>query len=306
MKLAIVQDGPVFNNLKESIAKTCAHIEAAAKEKADLIVFGESWLSGYPVWLDVCKDVNLWDHEPIKSVWADMFNNSVDVSSDELNPIKKLLAENNMYATIGINEKVLNGKGNNTIYNSLLIINDSGQLINHHRKLMPTYTEKLVHGLGDGAGLNSVDTPFGRLGGLICWEHWMPLTRQAMHDQGEDLHIGVWPFAKGMHHLASRTYAIEGRCHVVAVGQIMHKDELPNGMAISDSIEIDSTGLLLRGGSAIYGPDGESIIEPIYNKRKLIYSELDLKTNTKEYMNLAVSGHYQRPDVFGFEVNKKR
>ena len=134
----------------------------------------------------------------------------------------------------------------------------------------------------------------------------MPLTRQAMHDQGEDLHIGVWPFAKGMHHLASRTYAIEGRCHVVAVGQIMHMNELPNGMNISDSIKIDSTGLLLKGGSAIYGPDGEPIIKPVYNERKLIYSELDLRTNTKEYMNLAVSGHYQRPDIFGFEVNKKR
>ena len=306
MKIAIVQDGPVFNKLKESVAKTCAHIEAAARENVDLIVFGESWLSGYPVWLDVCKEVNLWDHEPIKSIWAKMFNSSVDISSEELNPIKQLLKENKMYATIGINEKVLSGKGNNTIYNSLLIINDSGQLINHHRKLMPTYTEKLVHGLGDGAGLNSVKTPFGRLGGLICWEHWMPLTRQAMHDQGEDLHIGVWPFAKGMHHLASRTYAIEGRCHVVAVGQIMHMNELPNGMNISDSIKIDSTGLLLKGGSAIYGPDGEPIIKPVYNERKVIYSELDLRTNTKEYMNLAVSGHYQRPDIFGFEVNKKR
>ena len=167
MKIAIVQDSPAFNKLKESVAKTCAHIEAAARENVDLIVFGESWLSGYPVWLDVCKEVNLWDHEPIKSIWAKMFNSSVDISSEELNPIKQLLKENKMYATIGINEKVLSGKGNNTIYNSLLIINDSGQLINHHRKLMPTYTEKLVHGLGDGAGLNSVKTPFGRLGGLI-------------------------------------------------------------------------------------------------------------------------------------------
>jgi len=306
MKLAIVQDGPVFNILNETIEKTCDYIRKAAEEKVDLIVFGESWLSGYPVWLDVCKDVNLWDHEPVKSVWANMFQNAVDVSSKDLDPIKKMLAENNMYATIGINEKVLNGKGNNTIYNSLLTFDNSGNLVNHHRKLMPTYTEKLVHGLGDGAGLNSIDTHFGRLGGLICWEHWMPLTRQAMHDQGEDLHIGVWPFAKGMHHLASRNYAIEGRCHVLTVGQVMHKDELPNGMELSDAIEPDASGLLLRGGSAIYGPDGEPIVEPLYNERKLILAELDLSKNTKEYMNLAVSGHYQRPDIFNFEVHKKR
>lgn len=306
MKIAIVQDGPVYNNLKESIQKTCNLIEEASAKKVDLIVFGESWLSGYPIWLDVCKDVSLWDHEPIKSLWADMYENAVDVSSDVLVPIQKLISNVGTHVVMGINEKIIKGKGNNTMYNSLLSFNANGELINHHRKLMPTYTERLVHGQGDGAGLKSVNTPFGRLGSLICWEHWMPLTRQSMHDEGEDIHIGVWPYAKEMHHLASRHYAIEGRCHVVAVGQIMHKNELPNDLTISDAIDTGEDGLLMRGGSAIYDATGAPIVEPLYGERKIIFAELDLTTNTKEYMNLAVSGHYQRPDIFDLKVNKKR
>ncbi|MBT8231552.1 MAG: carbon-nitrogen hydrolase family protein, partial [Bacteroidia bacterium] len=278
----------------------------AAKENTDLIVFGENWLSGYPVWLDICKDVNLWDHDPIKQVWSDMYENSVDILNNDLEVIHSLLAKHKMYAVMGVNEKVTSGKGNNTLYNSLLTINDSGEIVNHHRKLMPTYTEKLVHGLGDGKGLKSVNTPFGKLGGLICWEHWMPMARQTMHDASEDLHIGVWPFAKEMHHLASRHYAIEGRCHVVAVGQIMHKDELPTGLTISESIQLDESNLILKGGSAIYDANGQPIVAPIYNERTVIYKNLDLQSNLKERMNLSVSGHYQRPDIFKYSVNKER
>ncbi|NNE15332.1 MAG: carbon-nitrogen hydrolase family protein [Saprospiraceae bacterium] len=306
MKIAVVQDGPIYNNLNASIEKTCDFISDAAKENTDLIVFGENWLSGYPVWLDICKDVNLWDHDPIKQVWSDMYVNSVDILSNDLQKLQSLLRENKMHAVIGINEKVTSGKGNNTLYNSLLTINDSGEIVNHHRKLMPTYTEKLVHGLGDGKGLKSVDTPFGKLGGLICWEHWMPMARQTMHDASEDLHIGVWPFAKEMHHLASRHYAIEGRCHVVAVGQIMHKDELPTGLTISESIQLDESNLILKGGSAIYDANGQPIVAPIYNERTVIYKNLDLQSNLKERMNLSVSGHYQRPDIFKYSVNKER
>ncbi|NNL90726.1 MAG: carbon-nitrogen hydrolase family protein [Saprospiraceae bacterium] len=306
MKIAVVQDGPIYNNLNASIEKTCDFISDAAKENTDLIVFGENWLSGYPVWLDICKDVNLWDHDPIKQVWSDMYVNSVDILSNDLQKLQSLLRENKMHAVIGINEKVTSGKGNNTLYNSLLTINDSGEIVNHHRKLMPTYTEKLVHGLGDGKGLKSVNTPFGKLGGLICWEHWMPMARQTMHDASEDLHIGVWPFAKEMHHLASRHYAIEGRCHVVAVGQIMHKDELPTGLTISESIQLDESNLILKGGSAIYDANGQPIVAPIYNERTVIYKNLDLQSNLKERMNLSVSGHYQRPDIFKYSVNKER
>lgn len=305
MKIAIVQDGPVFNDLTKTLEKTQDFISQAEKEKVDLIVFGESWLCGYPVWLDVCKDANLWDHPPIKEVWAEMYNNSIDVSTDQMSGIQKQLAQGGMFGIFGANEKQTKGKGNQTIYNAILTYDNNGTLVNHHRKLMPTYTEKLVHGLGDGAGLKSVDTPFGKLGSLICWEHWMPMARVAMHDEGEDLHIALWPFVKGMHHIASRHYAIEGRCHVVSVGQMMHRNELPKGLELSETVD-KGQDYLLKGGSAIYGPDGEYIMEPLYEKKEMIIRELDLSKNTGERMNLSVSGHYQRHDVFDYTVNKIR
>ena len=305
MKVAIVQDGPVFNDLKSTIEKTSDLIAQANKEGADLIVFGECWFSGYPIWLDICKDVNLWDHEPIKRVWSQMYDNSIGLSKGHLTTIQKQLADCNMYAVVGANETISSGKGNSTIYNTIFTIDNKGNIANHHRKVMPTYTEKLVHGPGDGNGLNAIETEHGRLGSLICWEHWMPMTRQAMHDEAEDLHIALWPYAKELHHLASRHYAHEGRCHVIAVGQVMDKNELPDGLEISDAIKIDSD-LIMKGGSAVYAPSGDILLEPQYGNRAIYYLDLDLSKNTAERMNLATSGHYQKHDLFSYSINKNR
>jgi len=220
--------------------------------------------------------------------------------------IQKAISSHELFVVMGANEPISSGKGNGTIYNTIYTFAPDGSILNHHRKLMPTYTEKLVHGLGDGAGLKALDTPFGRLGSLICWEHWMPLTRQAMHDEGEDLHIALWPFAKELHQLASRHYAHEGRCHVIAVGQVMHQSELPDELDISDSIDVSDDGLILRGGCAVYGPDGKVILPPSYDERLMHVVDLDLKSAIGERMNLSVSGHYQRDDVFSLEINRRR
>jgi predicted amidohydrolase len=304
VRIAIVQDGPVFNNKKQSLEKTCDIISEVGKEGAELIVFGECWLSGYPFWLDICADVANWDSELVKEIWRDTYINSIDPDSEDMLAVSSALRQNNMYAVIGANEVQKTGKGHSTIYNAILTYNNQGQLINHHRKLMPTYTEKLVHGLGDGHGLNAVETPFGRLGSLICWEHWMPMARQAMHDSNEDLHIALWPYVKEMHHIASRHYAIEGRCHVVSVGQVVEMSHLPKGLKISDRYADEK--LALKGGSAIYDSRGEAIVAPLYEEKKIIIQELDFSNNLGERMNLSVSGHYQRPDVFEYRVNKDR
>ncbi len=305
MRIAIIQDGPIYNNLKATIEKTTDYISQAKSQGADLVVFGECWLSGYPVWLDVCKDVSLWDHKPIKEVWAQTYRNSISLHSDEMKSLQKAIKQNSIYVILGANESVHQGKGNSSIYNTVLTFGEDGEIINHHRKLVPTYTEKLVHTHGDGHGLKTVKTKWGNIGSLICWEHWMPMARQAMHDQSEDLHIGLWPFVKEMHQVCSRQYAFEGRCHVIAVGQIMEKSELPEGLELSDAVQLD-TEYLMRGGSVIYGPDGRTILEPTYDERKLIMAEIDLSTNLSERMNLSVSGHYQRHDVFRYKINKKR
>lgn len=305
MKVAVVQDGPVYNNLQKSIEKTCDLISQAADQGSDIIVFGECWFSGYPIWLDICKDVSLWDHEPIKKVWADTYENSITISNNDLSKVQKLLSDNNMYGIFGANETVASGKGNSTIYNTIFTIDNNGDIVNHHRKVMPTYTEKLVHGPGDAQGLNAIDTDHGRIGSLICWEHWMPITRQVMHDAAEDLHIALWPYAKELHQLASRHYAVEGRCHVIAVGQIMDIKELPESLSISDKIKLEGN-LIMKGGCAIYGPDGSVILEPQYGQREIFYQDLNLKSNIKEKMNLATSGHYQRHDLFDYSVNRNR
>jgi len=305
MKVAIIQDGPVLNNLKLTIDKTSDLITQAHKEKADLIVFGECWFSGYPIWLDICKDVNIWDNDPIKEVWSDTYQNSINIRNGDLSKIQKQLSDCKMYAVIGANEVTTQGKGHSTIYNSIITIDSHGNIANHHRKIMPTYTEKLVHGPGDGHGLKAIKTEHGRLGSLICWEHWMPMTRQVMHDEAEDLHIALWPYAKELHQLASRHYAIEGRCHVIAVGQIMNKSELPHALEVSDTIDSDSD-LIMKGGSAVYAPSGDILLEPQYGDRVIYYVELDLSKNIAERMNLATSGHYQRHDLFKYSVDRNR
>jgi len=306
MKLAIIQDGPEYFNLEKTLQKTYDLMTKAARQGADVVVFGECWLTGYPVWLDICSDVNLWDDPDVKALWSKMHANSISVDTDEFSRLCAHARELGIHVIIGANERVDTGRGNGTLYNSILTIDKSGSLVNHHRKLMPTYTEKLVHGLGDGAGLNVIETSHGRIGSLICWEHWMPLTRQAMHHAGEDLHIALWPHVKELHHVASRHYAHEGRCYVAAVGQVMHVSELPDGLSISPKIKVPDNGIIMKGGSAIYGPDGSTVLEASYAKREIIMAELDLSTCVGERMNLDVTGHYQRSDVFDFKINRSR
>ena len=306
-KIAIVQHKPVFNNLQESMAKAKAIISEAAKNKAKIIAFGECWLSGYPSWLDYCPEAGLWDHDPIKSIWAKMYENAVEIGGKEVKCLQTWAKKYKVVLVIGMNEVVKKGKGNSTIYNAIIVIGENGKLLNHHRKLMPTYTEKLVHGLGDGAGLNAVDTSVGRIGALICWEHWMPLARQAMHDEGEDIHFALWPALKESHVIASRQYAFEGRCFVFSIGQILRVEDLPKELKLPKHLKGKNKTYVLNGGSCVIGPNGQFLLQPQYEKEETIYFDLPpLNTLIKERMNLATSGHYQRPDIFKLKVNKKR
>ncbi len=151
---------------------------------------------------------------------------------------------------VGVTERVAAGPGRGTLFNALLTLGPDGSLLNHHRKLVPTYTERLVWGPGDTAGLRAVETPAGRVGGLICWEHWMPLTRQALHESGEDIHVAVWPTVHEMHQVASRHYAFEGRSFVLAAGGLMRASALPVEFVSAAGSE-DPDAWVLRGGSAI-------------------------------------------------------
>ena len=302
VKVAIVQAAPVFMNLEASLALAIEHIGEAAKAGAQVVVFGETWLPGYPAWLDHCPGAALWDHEPTKEVFAELRRNSLSIPGRESQILAKAAGDHKVVLVIGANERVDEGPGNGTLYNTLITFGSDGVLLNHHRKLIPTYTERIVWGQGDGGGLKAVNTSAGRIGGLICWEHWMPLARQVLHDSGEHIHIAVWPTVHEMHQIASRHYAFEGRCFVLAAGLLMKVRDLPAQLPVASELVDKPDQLLLRGGSAIIGPDGRYIVEPLFDEERIIFAELDLEAIDKERMTLDVTGHYRRPDLFDLRI----
>jgi len=303
--VAIIQKSPVFLDLAASVDKAIALTEEAARNGARLITFGETWLPGYPAWLDYCSDIALWDHRPSKDVFAKLRQNSLTVPGRETEALAQVAGDLKVTLVIGANERVETGPGNGTLYNTLLTFTADGQLANHHRKLIPTYTERLVWGQGDGCGLRSVATPDGRVGGLICWEHWMPLARQAMHIAGEHIHVAVWPTVHKMHRVASRHYAFEGRCFVLAAGMIMRVKDMPKELRLTPELDANPESFLLNGGSTIFGPDGKYVVEPLCDQEDVIIADLDLEALDRERMTLDVSGHYNRSDLFAFQVKTK-
>jgi predicted amidohydrolase len=164
----------------------------------------------------------------------------------------------------------------------------------------------MVWGNGDGRGLSAVKTKSARIGGLICWEHWMPLARMAMHNSGEHIHVAVWPTAHDLHQLCSRHYAFEGRCFVLAVGLVMPARDLPPELKSASETQSQIGDWLERGGSAIIGPDTRYVVEPVFDREELIVADLNLNEIDQEFMTFDASGHYSRPDVFMFETKSEQ
>ena len=275
-------------------------LEASAAG-AELIVFPETWIPGYPAWLDLCRDAGLWDHAPVKAVFGRIAENSISVPGPALDHLAATAREAAAPLVLGFSERVDRGAGRGTLYNSLVTIGPDGTLLNHHRKLMPTYTERLIWGGGDVEGLRSVDTAAGRVSALVCWEHWMPLARQALHESGEDIHVAVWPTVHDLHQVASRQYAFEGRCFVLASGALMRASALPPELEPHPERVTGPDQWVLRGGSAIIGPDGRYLVDPVYDTPRLVMAELDLNRAREESMTLDVTGHYHRPELFNFQ-----
>jgi len=291
-----------LSGLEASLAKAVRQVKEAATQGAELVAFGETWLPGYPAWLDYCPDAALWNHAPTKDVFARLRRNSVVVPGAATERLSQVAREHKVSIVIGVNERVDSGAGNGTLYNSLLTFGDDGTLVNHHRKLVPTYTERIVWGQGDGRGLKAVETSIGRVGSLVCWEHWMPLARQAMHVSGEHVHVAVYPTAHEMHQIASRQYAFEGRCFVLAIGLLMSVRDLPDELARPAALADRPDEFILRGGSSVIAPDGSYVVEPLFDEERIIIAELDLAAIDREKMTLDVTGHYHRPDVFEFKL----
>jgi nitrilase len=297
VRVAAVQAAPAFLDLEGSLGVLERWTRQAAAEGAAIVAFPETWLPGYPAWIDSSPEAALWGHAGARALHARLLENAVVVPSAATARMGALARELGIALVVGVQERA--GK---TLYNALLFFGDDGDLRNHHRKLVPTYTERLVWGQGDGHGLRAVDASGAKLGGLICWEHWMPLARQAMHDTGEEIHVAAWPGVHEMHLVASRHYAFEGRCFVIAAGSILRVDQMPAELPVAEKYARNPQGLMIPGGSAIIGPGGKVLAGPVFDVETVVVADCDLTEVAKESQTLDVSGHYSRPDVLELTV----
>jgi predicted amidohydrolase len=308
LRVGVVQHAPVFLNLSKSLEKAIRLVKEAAAEGAELVVFPETWLPGYPVWLDAAPGAALWDHPPAKALYRLLAENAVRIPGTELEALLDAAKDAGAYVVIGAHER-----DGGTLYNSLITVDRDGWCCTVHRKLMPTYTERLIWGRGDGSTLTAMDMDHGTLGGLICWEHWMPLARAAMHAKREAVHVAQWPWVKELHQIASRHYAFEGQCFVLAAGSVLSKGDILEGYhslgvesaagEILEAIPGDFDSWVMRGGSAAIGPDASYMAGPVYDEACIVYADLDLALIAEGHLTMDSDGHYARPDVFRLEVN---
>jgi nitrilase len=299
--VAIVQHPPVYHDRDGCFARAAELVSQAAADGAQLVVFPEAWLPGFPLWIFRSAS---WEDGAAKRAYADLAANALEIPSAEFDVLRAIARDNQVTLVMGATERDTSFSGG-TLYNSIITIGPDGDLIGVHRKLMPTHAERLVWGMGDGSHLVVHETPVGRLGGLVSWEHWMPLSRHVLHSQGEQLHVALWPDAPEMHQIACRHYAFEGRCFVVCAATYMTVDDIPTDFELCDSIlqpapsaESPTAGVLLPGGSGLIGPDGQWIIGPVSMKADIIHGTINLHRIIEEQFALDTAGHSSRPDVF--------
>lgn len=301
VRVAAVQAAPAFLDLAATLERIESWTKRAAAQGAQVIAFGESFLPGYPAWLDDSPGAALWGHPEARAVFQRLFENSAEVPGPVTERLSALARELGVTLVVGVHERA-----GRTLYNSLLVFGPDGALASHHRKLMPTYHERMIWGLGDGKGMQAVRVGDATVGGLICWEHWMPLARQALHDSGEEIHVAQWPGVSEMHQVASRHYAFEGRCFVIAVGSLLRVGDLPAELPVRAEKATGPDTLLYRGGSAIIAPNGRYLAGPVWDEETVVVADCDLGEIVRESLTLDVSGHYARPDVFEFRVKATR
>ncbi|MEX0313408.1 MAG: carbon-nitrogen hydrolase family protein [Allomuricauda sp.] len=304
LKVALAQIAPVWLDKKATIQKIEATILEAAKEKSELLVFGEAFLPGYPFWLAYTEGA-AWDLKVNKELHAHYARNSIQIEAGELDSICTLARENNIALYLGMMERAKD-RGGHSLYCSLVYIDPSGEIKSVHRKLQPTYDERLTWAPGDGNGLQVHPLKQFTVGGLNCWENWMPLPRTALYGQGENLHVAVWP--GGLHNTKdiTRFIARESRSYVISVSSLMTRSDFPKDTPHLDKILEKAPKVMANGGSCIAGPDGEWIVEPIVDQEGLIYQILDFNRVYEERQNFDPVGHYSRPDVTKLSVNRER
>lgn len=304
LNVALAQIAPVWLDQQATLEKIKNTIVEASKAHAELIVFGEALLPGYPFWLAL-TDGAAWNTTINKALHAHYARNAIHIESGTLDPVCRLAKKHRMAVYLGIVERAGN-RGGHSLYCSLVYIDPQGDIKSVHRKLQPTYDERLTWAPGDGNGLQVHKLKQFTTGGLNCWENWMPLARTALYGQGENLHIAVWPGSEHNTRDITRFIARESRSYVISVAALMYKNNFPENTPHLDKILEKAPDTLANGGSCIAGPDGEWIVPPVTDKEGLIIETIDFNRIYEERQNFDPVGHYARPDVTQLIVNRER
>lgn len=304
LKIGMAQISPIWLNKEATIAKIKEYIVKASDNGCELVVFGEALLPGYPFWVSM-TDGAQFDSKVQKEIHAHYIKNSIQIEAGELDDICALAKQHKIAIYLGLMERAQN-RGGHSLYCSLAYINSEGQIKSVHRKLQPTYEERLTWSPGDGNGLQVHDLKNFSVGGLNCWENWMPLARTTLYGLGENLHVAVWPGSDYNTADITRFIARESRSFVVSVSSLMSKTDFPKDTPHLNAILENCPDTLANGGSCIAGPDGEWILPPMIDKEGLITATIDFNRVLEERQNFDPVGHYSRPDVTKLTVNRER
>ncbi len=304
LTIGLAQIAPVWLDRAGTLSKMVEQVRGAEEAGCQLLAFGEALLPGYPFWIEHTNGA-VFNSPMQKEIHAHYMDQAVQIEAGHLDLLCEAAKESGVTIVTGIIERPLD-RGGHSLYASLVYIDLNGVIQSVHRKLMPTYEERLTWSPGDGHGLRVHKLSAFTVGGLNCWENWMPLARAAMYGQGEDLHIAIWPGGVHNTHDITRFIAKESRSYVASVSGLMHASDFPKDTPHLSAILENSPDVLANGGSCIAGPDGKWIVEPVPDEEKLIVATIDHKRVREERQNFDPSGHYSRPDVTQLKVNRSR
>ena len=302
LKVAVVQSAPVLFDREATVQKACDLIEQAAAQDAQFVLFPEAYIPAYPRGLAFGTVVG--SRSPVgRKVWQRYWENTVEVPGPTTQILAAAAKKAQVYLAMGIIERDMQ-RSTGTLYCTLLYFGPNGRLLGKHQKLKPTAGECLIWGEGDGSTLTVIETEIGNIGGLICWENYMPLARMAIYNKGVDIYLAPTADARDTWQATLRHIACEGRCFVLGCNQYMTKDMYPDDLKDLKELE-EQPEIMCRGGSAIISPLGKVIAGPLYDREGILFAELDLGAVARSKFDFDVVGHYARPDVFQLRVNEK-
>jgi len=304
LKVAIAQIAPVWLRREPTVAKVAEWVRKAAAEGARLVAFGESLVPGYPFWVEH-TDGARFESALQKDFFAHYATESVVLERGDLDAVRGAALEGGIFVVLGIIERAAE-RGGHSLYCTLVTIDNFGEIVNTHRKLMPTYEERLVWSAGDGLGLRTFELAPFRLGSLNCYENWMPLARAALYGQGEDLHVASWPGNLRNTEDLTRHMAREGRSYVLSASALLRREHVHDALPHARLLRERLPDVPANGGSCIAAPDGSWLVAPVVDEERLLLAELDPAAVLRERQAFDPVGHYARPDVLELTVRRAR